>query len=882
MPFFIFSKRLSICGIRLALAAWLVLVTHFASAKSPVDYHAVGRNPSANRPTGRLEAESQLKFRAPAHVQNMRQFGPHWSGDRHILWRGPVGTAMTVSFQVGKSAKYQFEMQMTLAPDYGRFAVLLDDKPIGGHVDLYSSKVELAPRTKLGEVQLDKGEHRLTFKLIGANARAKKLGKDYLLGLDYLNLVDASPKQAKKTAPKIAIELPPPPPATLAELQPVLATYCYRCHGNKKSKGKINLEQLTTGKHLLANIELTRKIAKALDENEMPPEDEKQPPAMARRQITALMNKTIDEYLRTASRLEPVVMRRMNRYEYSNSVRDLLGLKGDIYPLPEKTLRGDGRYFNPASGRFPKSIRVGNRTLGKFQVERPILKGVVPFAIDLAAEHGYNNRGIELSLSPILLESFLKLGQSVVGSPQFEGYCRSYAALFAAPAGDRAQQLQTANARIKSLLVRAFRGPVDADTLDRYTKFFARELTRTDSFPASMKKLVSGVLASPKFLYLVERKGKVLSHEPLTDYELATRLSFFLWSSIPDEALLALARAGKLRDPKTLDQQVRRMLADQRCKALAENFARQWLRLDQLIAAVPDPDRFATYYSRIGCEQWKFGLQTMVEPLLLFESIMVEDRSIMLLVDSNYSYRSRELQSWYKDPKPFGGRKNRSRFNTNSQTFTRQTLASRREGGVITTSAVLTMTSSPLRTNPITRGAWVASVIFNDPPPPPPDSVPEIEADDAVIEAKGLTLRQRLTQHQVNQTCRACHAKIDPLGFALENYDAVGRWRDKYRSGLKIDSSGKLFGDVPFTDIVGFKDAILSRPEKFMRAFSEHLLSYALGRELKVTDQPVVDRIVRQVRSDRGQFSTVVLEVSKSYPFLHKTNPTDKKTEPKK
>ena len=188
------------------------------------------------------------------------------------------------------------------------------------------------------------------------------------------------------------------------------------------------------------------------------------------------------------------------------------------------------------------------------------------------------------------------------------------------------------------------------------------------------------------------------------------------------------------------------------------------------------------------------------------------------------------------------------------------------------------MTSSPLRTNPINRGSWVATVIFNRPPPPPPDIVPEIEEDDAAIEAQGLTLRQRLVQHQVNPSCVSCHQKIDPLGFALENYDAVGRWRDQYRSGLPIDATGELFGEAKFQDVIGLKDALLENPEWFMRAFCEHLLSYALGRELEVADTPAVERMLREVMADHGKFSTVVFQVATSYPFLHKTNqsiPTD-------
>ncbi|MEK6235034.1 MAG: DUF1588 domain-containing protein, partial [Planctomycetales bacterium] len=575
-------------------------------------------------------------------------------------------------------------------------------------------------------------------------------------------------------------------------------------------------------------------------------------------------------------------MRRLNRYEYNNAVRDLLKLRGDVFPLPEKVLRPARPYFDPASGRFPETVHVGNRALGKNQIEQKILTGVSPFAIDLQAEHGFNNRGDELNVSPILLESFLKLGKAIVNSREFDGYSGLTGSFFKEPVNASPEKrLAVAGERIRGFLERAFRGPVGDATAGRYVKFLARELAGGRSFSQGMKNVVAAVLASPRFLYVTESspppadpsQPEQSADSRLSAHELAARLSLFLWSSIPDEELLASARSGELLKPETLEAQARRMLRDRRSQALAENFARQWLRLDQMITAVPDFDRFEVYYSRIGCEQWKFGLQMMAEPLLLFESIMVEDRSIMLLIDCNYAYRSDELQSWHADAKPFGNRGNRNRFNTNQQTFRRRKLDTRRRGGVLTSAAVLTMTSAPLRTQPITRGAWVASVILNQPPPPPPDAVPTIEADDALIEAKGLTLRQRLKQHQVNQSCASCHAKIDPLGFALENFDAIGRWRDKYRSGLPIDASGELFGKAKFQDVVGLKDALLDHPEWFTRAFSEHLLSYALGRGLQISDGPAIDRVVRNALADRGRFSTIVLQIISSHPFRHKTRP---------
>ena len=668
--------------------------------------------------------------------------------------------------------------------------------------------------------------------------------------------------------------------ADVESVLPVLERYCVRCHKGAKPKGKVSLDKLKTKQLFLDDLSTTRKILEVLESGDMPPEKEKQPPAASRTTVARELRVWVEEHLAASVSLPPIVMRRLNRYEYSNAVRDLLSLKGDLYPLPEKCIRSDRPYFDPASGRFPDVVRVGNRPLGKFQVERQILTGVVPFAIDLQSEHGFNNRGDELSISPILLEAFLELGRSITESPQLERYCEKHAAIFTAPSGEQADadektvraNVELAATRLRSLLGRAFRGPVDDETHQRYVTFFDRGYRSTRSFSRGMKQAVAAVLASPRFIYIVESKKDVDGVEMLTDHELATRLSFFLWSTIPDETLLDLARKGKLSEPDVLEAQVRRMLRDRRSKALAESFARQWLRLDQLITAVPDERRFPTYYSRIGCEYWKFGLQTMIEPLLLFESILVEDRPVFLLVDSDYSYRSDELQHWYSSPDPFGKKGESGRFNTNQQVFKRRELGSRREGGVITCAAVMTMTSAPLRTSPIVRGAWVATVIFHRPPPPPPDDVPEIEADDVVIEARGLTLRERLVEHQENKACVTCHSKIDPLGFALENYDAVGRWRDRYRSGKPIDTSGKIFGTQGFHDIVSFKDAVLAKPERFLRAFSEHLLSYALGRRLTLRDEPAVGEVVRRATADGGRFSTLVVAVATSRPFLHKSD----------
>ena len=856
----------------------LPCVDAVTTAAERFDYHSIrGRLPKRANPD-RLEAETELEIEGGARTQGMDSFGPQWSGNTHLLWDGKVGESMETSFELGREGIYDVRVRMTVAPDYGVFEMTLAGETRVEDIDLFSEKVDLAPAIELKEVALKAGRNSVTFKLTGSNPKAKAFCENrYLLGIDYVDVIPHT-TEVSGTAlaagehPAQTTNQPAPiaKPLSIERVVSVLGSYCYDCHGGDEVEGDLQLDRLTERTTWLADIETTRKARDAVSRHEMPPKEADQPSVDIRAGVVATLNSLIDEYLKENRSEAQVVMRRLNRYEYNNAVRDLLKLKGDIYPLPEKTIRAASPYFDPASGRFPRAVVVGNRTLGKNQVERQMLTGVSPFAIDLQAEGGFNNRGNQLSISPILLESFLKLGRSIVNSPEFDNYCGLASELFEPPPNaDKETQLRVARERLEQLLAAAFRENVDETVIDRYHAFFEKSLAATDSFQQSMKATIAGVLASPKFIYIAESASNTGDLQ-LAPWELATRLSFFLWSSIPDAELAEVARDGSIVTPEVLDAQVKRMLEHPRSQALSQNFARQWLRLDQLITAVPDFERFEQYYARIGCEQWKFGLQTMIEPLLLFESIMVEDRSIMLLIDSNYAYRSDEMQSWYYDDAPFGNKTNRNRFNTNQQRFRRRLVKSRREGGVLTTTATLTMTSAPLRTSPIVRGAWVATVILNQPPPPPPDDVPPIEADDKAIEAKGITLRQRLVQHQVNDNCKACHAKIDPLGFALENFDAVGRWRDNYNENLKIDASGELFGIAKFNDVVGLKDALLDNPEWFMRAFTEHMLSYALARELELSDGPAVDHILARVAADRGQFTTVVREIVQSHPFRYR------------
>ena len=824
-------------------------------------------------------------------------------------------------------------------------------------------------------------------------------------------------------------------------VQPILKTYCYDCHGREQIEGKVNLTEYSSWKALEKSPQLIEKLIEALDRNQMPPEDEKQPSETQRQSLLIQLNKSLNRTLASNPKLIPLRMRRMNRFEYGNAVRDLLDLDCWVYSIGDRIIRDHNQYFRPETGKMPDVVRAGNRIMGLQQMLENRLLGVMAFPKDPPAENGFNNRGDHLSMSPVLMKSFLELSRSVVHAENFDRNCRIWNDLFQDPtrkptpefgsiavdksvttrstgvtisawirpskttdkwqtiarredswrrqllaigrtgetwglwmgagiagsyvefgatvdpqtigdgkwhhvagtfngkqmtlyvdgrhigskpiegklntqstqpmkigsyggepfhgdlndirlyrsglsqtqiksiadgdqkvAGDTLvgswemeadlslnleQPIETiAHERIEKFLLRAFKSPADQATMDLYTEYFDKEYEKTDDFAQSMKDVVSAALASPRFIFVHNETDKDLANH--ASFNLATRLSFFLWSSIPDDELLDLAGEGKLQDTEVLKEQIDRMLNHRRVKNFCDSFAPQWLKINNLVSASPDFKTHRDYY--FGGDDkisYKRGMHMMLEPLLNFETVFVENRPISELVDSDFTYRSHLLTEWYR------GRAATYPINVNLRhiDFTRTPLTDRRYGGVITTGAVMVMTSGPFRSLPITRGSWVSSVIFNDPPEPPPDNVPDLKADDDTLQAEGLTVRQKLKQHSSNAKCAGCHKKIDPLGFALENYDLLGRWRDNYRTGLPVDASGKLFGKHDFKDVVGFKDAVLAEKDVFAKAFIKHVLSYGLGRQLTLADRIAAEEIAKASKKDDYKMRAIIKNI---------------------
>ena len=656
----------------------------------------------------------------------------------------------------------------------------------------------------------------------------------------------------------------------------VLREHCVHCHGESDEiMGDVDLVKLVQQLPEVDDLELLQDLTQVIDLGEMPPEDEGELSSQVQTKLVKDLQTLFDFAVAQQTEVQAAEMRRMNRFQYNNAVKDLFRLKSIVFTLPERMMRQHGKYFDPATGKMPDSVQVGSRPLGKSQMIERRLAGVAAFPQDLRAEHGFDNRGDQLSLSPLLMEAFLTLSQSIIESPDFTpanvGIWKEF---FAKPAVN-VSHIEEVERRLRPFLTRAFRRPVSEASLQRYVAYAARELDQKVDFTDVMKRVASAVLASPRFLYLysidsahatnppaltddAETTGPDLVDGFAKDINLASRLSFFLWGSIPDQELLELAAKGELRKPEVLQSQFQRLMHDPKLKRFCDSFPSQWLQLERIISSVPNREKFPGFYM----SKYRHSMHMMLEPLLLFEAVLIENMSLTQLIDSDFTYRSPLLQRVYG-----GAEGNKNAGGVTALKFTRQAVTDRRQGGVITSPAVLTMTSGTERTKPITRGAWVSAVIFNLPPEPPPADVPPLDEKPS-IEEKDLTLRERLALHRERADCAGCHEKIDPLGFALENYDAIGKWRDSYENGREVDSSGTLFRRHQFSDIASFKDAILAEKDRFVRGFAGHLLSFALARELTPQDQSELDRIAAATIADGYRIQTLVREVVFSKPFL--------------
>jgi cytochrome c553 len=597
-----------------------------------------------------------------------------------------------------------------------------------------------------------------------------------------------------------------------------LAKYCTDCHGRSGRKGGLDLSVVPGEAEVQLRRRVWERVREYVEGGIMPPEDRPQPTADESARLTAWIKSALErDNCGRPGNPGRVTIRRLNRAEYNNTIRDLVGVD-----------------FRPADD-FP--------------------------ADDVG--YGFDNIGDVLSLPPLLMEKYLSAASTISkraivqaadqrsSDPLPESHRRI---LFREPASP-GEYPDAARAIVERFATRAYRRPVSPGETARLTRFAELALRNGDSFERGIQLAVQTVLVSPHFLFRVELDSRPRATgqpprpsdgaESIGEFELASRLSYFLWSTMPDEELFRLAAEGKLHSPEILAGQVRRMLQDRRARALVENFAGQWLQLRKLKIVNPDRVRFAGFDEPLR----EAMLQ---ETELFFDEVMRADRSILDFLDADFTYVNERLARHY------------GLLGVSGEALRRVRLNGEARGGLLSQASVLTVTSNPNRTSPVKRGRWVLEQILGAPPPPPPE-VAELKEDRAADTSRSF--RQRMDRHRAQSSCAVCHNRLDPLGFGLENYDGIGAWRER-DGGQLIDASGTLPSGESFRGPGELKARLKARPREFARCLAEKMLTYALGRGVEEYDRCAVDRIVKDIESKEYQFSAVVLGVVTSDAFL--------------
>ncbi|HEY8519334.1 MAG TPA: DUF1592 domain-containing protein [Gammaproteobacteria bacterium] len=752
--------------------------------------------------------------------------------------------------------------------------------------------------------------------------------------------------------------------------------YCLDCHNPIDLTADLALDELDLS-HPERDADAWEKVIRKLRAGMMPPADAPKPPAEERRALISWLEERLDRAARERPNPGPALVRRLNRAEYENAVRDLLHVEIDataLLPpddsaygfdnnaealgtspvLVEQYLSAAGEIAalavgDPTTGPAAQTFRVrqdasqdipvpgmplGTVGGGRWRVVLPLdgeyrldvtyfksnlgaMKGLetaheMEIAVDGRRVHSATIGGPEdfaalmrniteaaeavearsstvvpLTAGPhdisvgfvyqgalqtsVRLQPYLRSSQDILdvtGHPHIEtltvsgpygatgpGDTPSRQRIFVCypdAAASEAAERECAREILSTLARRAYRGydtPHDVDTL---MAFFERGRAAR-GFEGGIQVAIERLLASPKFTFRVERDPpEVAPGEayPVASRELATRLSFFLWSSIPDDELLELAERDALTDPRVLEAQVRRMLADPKAAALVDNFAGQWLYLRNLESFVPNSVGFPDFDDNL-----RQGFLT--ETRLFFESVMREDRNVLDFMTADYTFLNERVARHYGIEGVYGPH------------FRRVQLEDEARFGLLGKGSVLMVTSHTDRTSPVVRGNWVLTNLLGTPPPPPPPDVPPLE------EVVADTLRARLEAHRQNSVCAACHGIMDPIGFALENFDAVGAWRD-HEAGIdtpRIDAHARLTDGTEVTGPVELREALLRDPQVFVGTLVEKLMIYALGRGLTADDMPAVRRIVRDAAEDDYRFSEIVLGIVNSVPFRMRVKP---------
>ncbi len=723
--------------------------------------------------------------------------------------------------------------------------------------------------------------------------------------------------------------------------------HCLACHGETEPKAELSLAKFGDEASILKARKTWLKILQMVEQGEMPPKEKPKPTADEVANFAKAVNDIFDRADKNA-KPDPgrVTIRRLNRVEYNNTIRDLVGVDfnpaedfpsddighgfdniGDVLSLSPVLME---RYLAAAESIMQRAImpdpaKPPVRTQSSRYLEpatseaahwRPLIKGNLntPYSLSLSGDYTFKIRCYTKNSGDEPVKIAVQLDGDDV--KQFEvkatdektpetimlpiflpdGKLRIAVRLLNPTEGDKPENPRTlmvewfelsgpADTRpasqrkimacspdkpkseqtreiLQRFATKAYRRPATKDEVDRLAKLVETVETSGEKYDAAIQFALQAVLVSPKFLFRVELDDRPDSADAhaIDEFQLASRLSYFLWSTMPDDELFALAEKKELTT--NLDVQIRRMLKDAKSKSLVENFALQWLQLRRLTTVAADATLFPTFNDRLKADMLK-------ETSLFLTEIIQEDRSITDLLDADFTYLNERLAKHYGIADTNGNLAGQKPTNPGGQPirrdeFQRVILQDRSRGGLLTQASVLTVTSNPTRTSPVKRGRWVLEQILGTPPPPPPPNVPELPMDEKAIMTGSL--RQRLEEHRKNPACASCHDKMDALGFALENFNAVGGFRLK-DGEFDIDSSGTLPDGKSFKGSAELKSILVEKKDQFARCLAEKLLIYGTGRGLDYYDKRTVDRIVAATGKDGYKFSTLIIEIAKSDPF---------------
>ncbi|WP_277480042.1 DUF1592 domain-containing protein [Catalinimonas alkaloidigena] len=614
----------------------------------------------------------------------------------------------------------------------------------------------------------------------------------------------------------------------IEDIRPVLDQHCFSCHNVGKVAGGINLEKYENQGRLLDDGHIWLKVVKQLQSGQMPPDTR---PRLTENEYHILVDGINDILISSLTENNPgrVVIRRLSHREYQYTVKDLIGVDFDA------------EAFFPADG---------------------------------SGGSGFDNYARTLFFTPLKLERYYAAADQIVDAVSKDP--KLWTAIVAQPYDPSIWQkairwiksffVELDPLHHPSLAAKEVLFPFATKTYRRFVKpqekndlirLFQQVYAGSDSlntperFDTAIQECLKAMMISPQFLYKVEDEQPVDIPYPLSNFELASRLSYFLWSSMPDQELFEVAYRENLHDTQVLNEQVERMLKDPKAARFAESFISQWMGITKLKSSSPvDPEKFPEFDENLRQAMYQ-------ETVEYFTHIITDGHNLLELIDSDYTFLNETLADHY------------GIADVEGEEFRKVQLANRSRGGVMGMGSVLASTSLPLRTSPVLRGKWVLEEILGTPPPPPPPDVGELPEESS---HEGTSLRNLLEIHRDNDACRSCHQKMDPIGFGLEHYDAIGRWRDTYGSTEPIIAWDTLASGEPFNGPIELKKILFQKQDNFARTISERMFTYAIGRSIEFVDEPTMQNLSKILIENNFNSTALIKELVNSYPFRYRTN----------